>query len=145
MTSNRLAYIAENIFKLREHERLIGHYLYDEQDEVLARIEAILAEPGTHLSRYLVVTLGGMLSVQGKKLIVPIEICKAIDMGKVKLFWRKESLMDAPNPHDVQSVTEAEEELILGYFDLEPYWAAEPTPPEEKTDAPDPKSPKPGN
>lgn len=141
MTSGKLAFIRENIFKLREHERLIGHYLYDEQGETLARIEAILAEPGTYLSRYLVITLGGMLSVQGKKLIVPVEICKAVDMGKVKLHWRKESLMDAPTPHDVEGVTEAEEELILGYFDLEPYWAAQPTPPEETTDPSAPESP----
>lgn len=132
MIPDRLTHISENIFKLREHERLIGFYLYDECDQALARIEALLAEPGTYLSRYLVITLGGMLSIQGKKLIVPVEICKPLDLGKVKLFWRKESLMDAPTPHDVQRVTEAEEELILGYFDLEPYWAAKPTQPEEK-------------
>lgn len=37
-------------------------------------------------------------------------------------------MKDAPNPADLMNVTMEEEELILGYFDLEPYWAAKPAP-----------------
>ncbi|NIT80423.1 MAG: hypothetical protein GWM98_00235, partial [Nitrospinaceae bacterium] len=54
------------------------------------------------------------------------EICEAVDMGKVKTEWKKESLQDAPTADDVENVSMNEEELILSYFDLEPYWAARP-------------------
>ncbi len=131
MTSGRLACISENIFKLREQDRIIGCYLYDEFDEALSRVEALMVEPGTYLPRYLLITLGGTLNVQGKKVLLPIEHCQSVDLGKVKTPWRKESLMNAPTAHDPQNVTMAEEELILDYFDLKPYWAAEPPPPEE--------------
>jgi len=126
MTSGRLVCISENIFKLREQDRIIGCYLYDEFDEALSRIEALVVEPGTYLPRYLLITLGGTLNVQGKKVLLPTERCQPVDLGKVKTCWRKESLMNAPSAHDPQNVTLAEEELILDYFDLKPYRATEP-------------------
>ena len=126
MTSGRLACISENIFKLREQDRIIGCYLYDEFDEALSRVEALMVEPGTYLPRYLLITLGGTVNVKGKKVLLPIEHCQSVDLGKVKPRWRKESLMNAPTAHDPQNVTMAEEELILDYFDLKPYWTLEP-------------------
>ncbi len=135
MTSDRLTFVAENIFKLRQQDRIIGCYLYDQFGEVLSRIEGLMVEPGTYLPRYLLITLGGTVNVQGKKILLPVEHCQSVDLGKVKTTWRKESLMDAPTAHDPQKVTTAEEERILDYFDLKPYWAAEP---QEKTqDDPD--------
>ena len=134
MTSGRLALIAENIFKLRQQDRIIGCYLYDEFDDVLSRVEALMVEQGTYLPRYLLITLGGTLNVQGKKILLPVEHCQSVDLGKVKTIWRKESLMNAPTAHDPQKVTMAEEERILDYFDLKPYWAVEP--PEETENDP---------
>ncbi len=131
MSTHRLTYISENIYKLREQDRIIGCYLYDEFDDALSRIEALVVESGTLIARYVVVTLGGMLNIKGKALLLPIEICHAVDLGKVRTSWRKESLMHAPTPHNPEHVTPAEEELILGYFDLEPYWAAEPEEPKD--------------
>jgi|GEM_PF-1358940 len=127
MTSERLACISENIYKLRQQDRVIGCYLYDEFDEALSRVEALMVEPRTYLPRYLLITLGGAVNVQGKKVLLPIEHCQSVDLGKMKTHWRKESLMNAPTAHDPQNVTMAEEELILDYFDLKPYWSAEPS------------------
>lgn len=129
MTSDKLVYIAENIFKLRQQDRIIGCYLYDQFDEALSRVEGLMVEPGTYLPRYMMITLGGTVNVQGKIILLPVEHCQSVDLGKVKTTWRKESLMDAPTAHDPQHVTTAEEERILDYFDLKPYWAVEP--PEE--------------
>ena len=122
MAESSLRYVPENIFKLRDSDRIIGHYLYDEFDEVLARVEALLTEPETFIPRYLVITLGGALNISGKRMILPVEVCRTVDLGKVRTQWRKESLMTAPTPRDVRRVTPAEEEWILDYFDLEPYW-----------------------
>ena len=135
MTTHQLSYIAENIYKLREQDRIIGCYLYDEFEEALSRIKGLLVEPVTYLPRYVVATLGGILHIEGKTLLIPIEVCHFVDMGKVKVTWRKESLMDAPTPHNPHQVTMAEEELILAYFDLKPYWAVEQALPDETSDA----------
>jgi len=132
MTSERLAFISENIYKLRKQDRIIGCYLYDEFDEALSRVEALMVEPGTYLPRYLLITLGGTVNVHGKKVLLPIEHCQSVDLGKVKTSWRKESLMNAPTAHDPQNVTMAEEIHILDYFNLKPYWAVEPS---EDTDS----------
>jgi hypothetical protein len=132
MNAQRLTYISENIYKLKEQDRIIGCYLYDEFDIAISRIEALVVESGTLVSRYAVVVLGGALNIKGKKLLLPIEVCRSVDLGKVKTSWRKESLMQAPTPHDPEQVTMAEEELILGYFDLKPYWAAKSELPEGK-------------
>ena len=127
MASDRLVCVQENIYKLRQQDRIIGCYLYDEFDEALSRVEALIVESGTFLPRYLLVTLGGAVNVQGKKVLLPVEHCQAVDLGKVKTSWRKESLMSAPTAHDPKKVTMAEEERILDYFDLKPYWMAEPS------------------
>ncbi len=126
MTSGRLVCISENIYKLRQQDRIIGCFLYDDFDEAVSRVEALVVEKGTHLPRYILITLGGALNVQGKKVLLPIEHCRSIDLGKVKTSWRKESLLNAPTAIDPKNPTMAEEEKILDYFDLKPYWSADP-------------------
>ncbi len=123
MAYHCLIYISENIFNLRVKDQLIGSYLYDRFNEPIARIDAILAESKTYLVRYLVINVGGFLNIHGKKILLPIEVCESADLGKVKTDWLLESLKDAPAPNDPENVTMSEEELILGYFDLKPYWA----------------------
>jgi hypothetical protein len=126
MTSGRLVPVQENIYKLRQEDRVIGCYLYDEFDEAVSRVEALMVEQGTYLPRYMLITLGGTLNIQGKKVLLPVEHCQSVDLGKVKTSWRKESLLSAPTAKDPKNVTMEEEELILDYFDLKPYWSAEP-------------------
>jgi hypothetical protein len=142
MTSGRLVPVQENIHKLRQQDRIIGCYLYDEFDEAVSRVEALMVEKGTYLPRYLLITLGGTLNIQGKKVLLPVEHSQSIDLGKVKTSWRKESLLNAPTANDPKNPTMAEEELILGYFDLKPYWSAEP---EEETEDDSDSEPKTGN
>ncbi len=126
MTASGLVFIDENISDLQKKDQVIGHYLYGADGETIARVEGVLVESGTFLCRYLAIRMGGFLKIEGKKIILPIEVCEVADLGKVKTEWRKESIKDAPNPEDIEHITMEEEELILGYFDLEPYWAARP-------------------
>ena len=132
MKPNRLLFINDNVHQLGKSDRIVGYHLYDRYNELVARIEALLAQPTTHLPRYIVITIGGFLGVEGKKILIPIEICEGGDIGKVKANWSKESLKDAPTAVDVRQVSVEEEERILSYFDLEPYWKAQPFPKKEK-------------
>ncbi len=132
MEPNHLLYINDNIRQLALRDRIVGYYLFDRYNESVARIEALLAQSTTYLPRYIVITIGGFLGVEGKQILIPIEICDALDIGKVKANWSKESLKDAPAPVDVKQVFVEEEERILSYFDFEPYWKVQPFPKKEK-------------
>ena len=115
-----LAHIEENIFNLRKVDRVIGFYLYDKFNESIARINAILVDSGTYHCYYLIINLGGFLQVQGRTVVLPIEICEVEDLGKVKTEWRKESMLEAPSPTDINKTTMIEEELIRDYYGLPP-------------------------
>ena len=91
MTSGRLACISENIFKLREQDRIIGCYLYDELDEALSRVEALMVEPGTYLPRYLLITLGGTINIQGKKVLLRQGV--SLD-GRLGVLYSQDGLND---------------------------------------------------
>jgi hypothetical protein len=134
MKSNRLLHISDNIHQLAKSDRVVGYFLYDQYNDSVAKIEAVLAQPITYLPRYIVITIGGFLAVEGKRILIPIEVCEVADMGKVKANWSKESLRDAPAPVDVKKVTTEEEERILSYFDFEPYWKVQPSPQKKDTE-----------
>ncbi|MBC8286485.1 MAG: PRC-barrel domain-containing protein [Nitrospinae bacterium] len=113
-----LTHVTENVFELRKIDRVIGFYLYDKSNECIARIDAVLVDSQTYHSYYMVINLGGFLQVRGKAVVLPVEVCEVMDLGKVKTEWRKESLLGAPVPTDVMSMTTLEEELIRDYYAL---------------------------
>jgi len=113
-----LVHVSENHFKLRKKDRVIGCYLYDKFDEAIARIDAVLADSKTYHCYYLIINLGGFLQVQGKTVILPVEICTVIDLGKVSTEWRKESMAEAPTVTHILNMTTVEEELIRDYYGL---------------------------
>lgn len=126
MTESNLIYITENISELRRDDWIIGDYLYDKEKQLIARVEGLLVERGTYLPRYLVFTCGGFLKIKGKTVLLPSEFYEVMDLGKIKSLYGVEFLQDAPAPGDLNQVTREEEEEILGYFDLQPYWAVKP-------------------
>ena len=79
-----LTHITENIFKLRKIDRIIGFYLYDMFNELMARIDAALVDSQSYQSFYLVINLGVFLQVSGEIVVLPDETFEVKDVGKVK-------------------------------------------------------------
>ena len=50
-----LTHIKGNVFKLRKIDRIIGFYLYDRFNELIARIDAALVNSQSYQSFYLVI------------------------------------------------------------------------------------------
>lgn len=125
---SQLLYLSENVFRLRRKDHCIGAYLYDKFNQTIARVDGLLVESRTYLPRYLVINFGGFLAISGKKIALPVEVCEFADLGKVKTAWSSDSMKDAPAPVNLEDPTADEEELILGYFDLTPYWVVRLTP-----------------
>jgi hypothetical protein len=89
-------------------------------DQARRHIDAALVDSETYHCYYLVINLGGFLQVRGKTVILPVEICEVVDLGKVKTEWRKESMLGSPTPTETMNITAIEEELIREYYGLPP-------------------------
>jgi len=131
MELSPLIYLSENIHNLMDDEKIIGHYLFDDCGEGLGRVEGLYVEHFTYYPRYLVYSQGGFLSTSGKIILVPNDLFEVIDMGKVKILKSLQWLKDIHSPANAESLTRGDEELILDYYNLPPYWPQETN---EKTD-----------
>lgn len=122
MTPSPLSYVDDNLYKLYPDNRIVGFYLYDVYDETVGRIQGLMVDPEFFQPRYLVLTIGGFLFTEGKIVLLPKEHYQTQEMGKVRTAWRRDSIQQSPSIKDVQSITLEREQLILSYYDLEPYW-----------------------
>lgn len=122
MTASTLIYVNDNIYNLYPENRIVGYYLYDVQDDVVGRIQGLMVDPENYKPRYLVLTIGGFLFTDGKLVLFPKDHYETQEVGKVKTFWRLNSIQQGPSIKDVNSLTLANEQFILSYYDLEPYW-----------------------
>ncbi len=122
MTPSPLKYINDNIYSLYPEHRIVGFYLYDIHDEMVGRIQGLMVDPESYTPRYLVLTIGGFLFTDGKIILFPRDHYESLELGKVKTSWRRDSIQQSPSINDVQLLTLEREQVILGYYDLEPYW-----------------------
>ncbi|NIS86860.1 MAG: hypothetical protein GWM98_20385, partial [Nitrospinaceae bacterium] len=67
VTPSPLRYIQDNIYHLYLEDRIVGFYLYDLYDQVVARIQGLMVDPETYKTRYLVLKIGGFLFTDGKR------------------------------------------------------------------------------
>ncbi len=122
MTPSPLKYINDNIYSLYPENRIVGFYLYDIHDEMVGRIQGLMVDPESYTPRYLVLTIGGFLFTDGKIILFPRDHYESLELGKIKTSWRRDSIQQSPSINDVQLLTLEREQVILGYYDLEPYW-----------------------
>ena len=122
MTPSPLKYIDDNIYSLYPGNRIVGYYLYDLQNELVGRIQGLMVDPESYTPKYLVLTVGGFLFTEGKIVLLPKDHYETLELGKVKTSWRRDSIHQSPSINDVRSLTLEKEQMILGYFDLQPYW-----------------------
>jgi len=122
VTPSPLKYINDNIYSLYPENRIVGFYLYDIHDEMVGRIQGLMVDPESYSPRYLVLTIGGFLFTDGKIILFPRDHYESLELGKVKTSWRRDSIQQSPSINDVQLLTLEREQVILGYYDLEPYW-----------------------
>jgi hypothetical protein len=116
MSENKLKYATQNLFLIDKEEHIIGDYLYDKNNELIGKIEGLVVELPKHNVIFLAITQGGFLNIQGKKILVPRQACEIKDIGKVIVSFSKQTIQDAPSPHDIFNLKKSEELLILDYF-----------------------------
>lgn len=125
MATSPLKYVDDNIYNLYPDNRIVGFYLYDVFNDMIGRIQGLMVDPETYQPRYLVLTIGGFLFTDGKMVLFPKDHYSTQEVGKVKTAWRRDSIQQGPSIRDVRSLTLENEQVILSYYDLEPYWDVE--------------------
>jgi len=113
-------------FDLLPMNRVIGYYIYDEEEKDVTDIRDLLIDEKTHEPRYAVIEVGGFLSIAGKKLLIPwVSLVKG-GMSRMDINCSAEHMIYTPLAHDQLNPTRVEEESIHRHFNAEPYWINEP-------------------
>ncbi len=116
MENNKLKYATQNLYLIDKEEHIIGDYLYDKYKELIGKIEGLVVELPEYDIKFLAITQGGFLNIQGKKILVPRQACEIKDIGKVIAVFSKQTIQDAPSPLNINNLKKSEELLILDYF-----------------------------
>jgi len=109
-------------FDLASHHRVIGYYVYDEMENDVADIREMLVDEQTHVPRYVIIEIGGLLAIRGKKILIPWNALIKGGISRLDVACSQEQVQHAPTPMDYLNPTREEEESIHRYFNAEPYW-----------------------
>lgn len=112
-------------FDILPEYRVKGFYLYDEFETEICNIRDILVDEETRKPRYIIVEVGGLLSIKGKRTLIPWRMLIKRGMSRLDIQRSLEDVMMAPSPDDPDAPTRVEEGRVHSYFFIEPYWNVE--------------------
>ena len=112
-------------FDLGSDERVIGYYLYDEFENEICDIRDLLLDEETHKPRYVIIEVGGLLSIKGKRVIIPWRLLRRRGVSRLDIARSEEDVLMSPAPNDAEKPTREEEKSVHNYFNIEPYWLTE--------------------
>jgi hypothetical protein len=112
--------------------RVKGFELIDSQDKVIAPVHDLLVDESSGEVRYVAATMGGLMGIKGKALIIPAELITKGGAGTLMVSASNSLLNDAPWLEDFENPSRAEEDAVFRYFGLMPYWAGAEEPEEEE-------------
>ena len=112
-------------FSLGSDERVIGYYLYDEFENEICDIRDVLLDEETHKPRYVIIEVGGLLSIKGKRVIIPWRLLRRRGVSRLDIARSEEDVLMSPAPNDAEKPTREEEKSVHNYFNIEPYWLTE--------------------
>lgn len=110
---------------LRPQDRVVGYYLYDDQEREVSAVRDLVVDRRTRRPRYLVIEIGGLMGVAGIRLLIPWGAVVKGGVSRLNIRWPAEHVLAAPTPTEPTLPTEAEEESIHHHFGLVPYWIDE--------------------
>ncbi len=112
--------------------RVKGFELIDSQDKFIAPVyDLLVAEKGGEV-RYVAATMGGLMGIRGKSLILPAELITKGGAGTLMVNASNSLLNDAPLIEDIENPSRKEEDEVFRYFGLKPYWEGVEEPEEDK-------------
>jgi hypothetical protein len=102
--------------------RVAGYYVYDTMDKDIASVRELLVDSETRRPRYVLIEVGGFLSIRGKKILIPWGALRRGGMSRLNVNNIMENVLAAPTPMNPLNPTLVEEESIHRHFNVEFYW-----------------------
>ena len=112
-------------FDLAQQHHVIGYYIYDNMEKDVAAVRNLLVDKDTKYPRYVVIEIGGLMGVRGRKLLIPWKALRRGGVSRLNIGIPSEQVQTAPLPLSQLEPTRVEEESIHRYFGVEPYWIEE--------------------
>lgn len=94
----------------------------DSAGKTVAPVLDLLWDTEAREVRYVMVEIGGLMSITGKRLLVPASLFIRAGSGQVQALVPLENLVGAPAPEDADQPSREEEDAIFSYFETAPYW-----------------------
>ncbi len=94
----------------------------DSTGKTVAPVLDLLYDPEARDVRYVMVEIGGLLRISGKRLLIPASLFIRAGSGQVQVLVSQEMLASSPAPEDAENPTRSEEEAVFSYFETTPYW-----------------------
>lgn len=117
--------------------RLKGFELIDRQEQFVAPVLELLYDEESGEVRYVTARLGGLLSIEGKGLLLPVDIIIKGGSGTLVVDAPLEHIGDTPSVENLENPGREEEELVFRHYGVKPYWVgvvkAEEKPKDEKS------------
>ncbi len=102
--------------------RVRGYYLYDENETEVASVKDIIVDEELKIPRYVLIEIGGLLSISGRQILIPWGALRKGGMSRLNVRKNMEEIIAAPIASDPLAPSRVEEESIHRYFNTEPYW-----------------------
>lgn len=94
----------------------------DSTGKTVAPVLDLLYDPEAREVRYVMVEIGGLLRIAGKRLLIPASLFIRAGSGQVQALVSQEILISSPAPEDAEQPSRGEEEAVFSYFETTPYW-----------------------
>ena len=114
-------------YDIHTMDNVIGYYIYDIEEAEVAEIRDLLIDAQTRKPRYVVIEIGGLMSIRGRRILIPWNALQRGGMSRLDINTAMENIMVAPTPLEQMEPTRVEEESIHHFFNVEPYWIDEET------------------
>ena len=103
----------------------------DSTGKTVAPVMDLLYDPEAREVRYVMVEIGGLLGIAGKRLLIPASLFIRVGSGQVQALVSQEILVGCPAPEFAERPARGEEEAVFSYFETSPYWAPQGLPKRE--------------
>lgn len=114
--------------------RIRRYDVIDSTGKTVAPVMDLLYDAEAREVRYVMVEIGGLLGIAGKRLLIPSSLFIRVGSGQIQALVTQEILAGCPAAELFEQPTREEEEAVFSYFETIPYWKPQKLPKRETKD-----------
>jgi sporulation protein YlmC with PRC-barrel domain len=124
----RLVKLADSELRIDPGDDIRGLKVYDRSEQEIGRVADLLVDEAERRARVLEVESGGVLGIDAKEMLVPVEAVSHLSEKGVHLDQTSERVSGAPR-YDPELDSEKNWTDVYGYWGYNPFWRGAHRPP----------------